>query len=1261
MTPVMPVMPVTPMTTITPAESRLGAPGWREFFDLLSDAVVVFDRSASIVLANTAALRLLPCEAGMSPDHLQAALGRDAVQWLHRAMAGSAGGASTLRVLLGIGRNAQLTWRRLDGQHGALHLVPDAVSSAATLPPSSHETSRTVYPGHSTRTNSATHPTQLASGRQAAGLRDAAGVFWDSPFPASFQGPDFRLIDVNQAFVEFTGYSRAQLIGLDVKKLHLPEDWPAVMARREQLKRSFGQADAGDLIDGRMIDASGRERRYRAARRTLVSTDGQVRYLSVLQDATAEHVAREHADRSMRELDHWFDLSPTGMVLFDDSGLLLQANPAFLELVGAVPVSLTDGPPGLRDLLLWGDSTELAQLQAGAMTAHGQAWITPPGEATRALRSTVRCYITAAGRRRYMAVVEDRSVEEERDLAQMQIGALMDTAGVGLATFQESSGWVRQRHAAPGRASSASGSASTAALQTISRDIVTPETLPEYEKLQLALRHARRAEVRYAISHPDLGQRWLLTRVEPATLSSGKRTTSVVTLDITQQHESQQRSDQLLREMSTILESATAGIAYLRGNALVRCNRRFEAMLGLPAGTVAGSDLQSLFGTYEATDRIAADAWQALREGTVYETEFDVPVKVGGVPMTRWYSLSVRRTGLVSAKIEAIAVLTDVTRLKKQQTELEILARDRELMFSLSGVGIAFIRGSRIQRANEALAQLAGCTVEHLSTLELADLFSDQAEFARRWPQVERDLRLHGRWTGERQMRVRDGRLRWVQVSKRLVTAGDASGGIIASYVNVNARHRAERTVTLQAERTRSILDSVLVGIVTVGDQGIEWMNRSARRMFGGSLADFTNLPIATVATPEADHPFRRTDYLTELIEGRAETFECRVQARDGRQFWIVGNVVSTARESTGRQLTYALLDMERRREAEARMSQVQVSLQRIIEAAPLSITLRDARTLRILQANEVAANNVHIPRAALIGRSPEEIFDPETAAHRRRDMEVALASRDVTKREYHTLQNGETRLWDTRYLPLSAGEGLEPDQLLMVATDVTEQRAAQEARFDAAIAQRDMLVKEVHHRIKNNLQGVAGLLQQIAQRKPEVASAIAEVVGQVQAIAQVYGLQVGTGGPLNLMNVVEAITVSVQRTFGRSIRFEVRGAQPQDWALPEAESIPVALTINELLTNAVKHSQNAPQAQVLCTLESGDTGVRVLVANIATLPAGFNVAGIPSGVSGLGLVRALLPRRSASLTLEQLGAQVVATVHLNPPAVVRVDAAAAP
>ncbi|MEP7102517.1 MAG: PAS domain S-box protein [Burkholderiales bacterium] len=1215
----------------TPPDPWSSAAGWREFFDLLSDAVVVLDGQARVVLANTAALRLLPCEAGAPIDQLRPTLGAPAIAWLKRAVAGEGGGGAPSEIRLADGRAATLAWRRLDAQHSALHLAPAGLAHG-------------------------TLPLQPAPRAQAlGGMREAIGFLWDSPFPTSLQGPDFHFLDVNQAFAEFLGRPRDQIVGRDAVEFQPEEDRPRILAARERIRASnTTRLPEPAMVEGRLIDAGGRERRYRVARRTLVDEAGRPLYLGVLQDATAEHVARERAERSLRELDDWFDLSPVGMVLFDERGLLLRSNPAFDALTGAPPVTLADATPELRTLLGWDDATGLAELEPGSLPVQRQGSVTPQGKAGRLLRAVLRCYRSAGGQRRYMAVLEDRSAEEERDLAQLQIGALMDTAGVGLATFQESSGWVRQGHTGRVRPSGAAGNA--AALQSIGRDLVAPGSIAEFERLQSALRLAQRAEVRYAIDHPELGRRWLLTRVEPATLASGKRTTSVVTLDITEQHETQHRTEQLLHELSTILESTTAGIAYLRGDVLARCNRRFETMLGLASGSVVGRTLEELFAGTDLTGRIVTDAWQALTEGTIYETEFDVRADAAGGEATRWYSLSVRRAGPSAGLPEAIAVLVDITRLRAQQRELETLARDRELMFSLSGVGIAFLRDGRIQRANQALAHLAGCSVAELSTLALSELFPDVDEFERRWSQTESNLRQYGHWTGERPLRMRDGRLLWVQVSKRLVTAGDPAGGIIASYVNVDARHRAERAVALQAGRTRSILDSVLVGIVTVGPQGIEWMNRSARRMFGGDLADFLNLPIATVATADPNHPFLRTEYLTELVEGQAETFECRVQARDGREFWVVGNVVSTARESTGRQLTYALLDIERRREAEARMSQAQAQLQRIIEAAPLAITLRDARTLRVLQVNGVAAANGLTTPEALIGLAPEQIFDTETAAQRRRDMEQALASPDVSTHEYRLERDGETRIWDARYLPLSTAPGAPPDQLLLVATDVTEQRAAQEARYEAAIAQREMLVKEVHHRIKNNLQGVAGLLQQIAQRKPEVAGPIAEVVGQVQAIAQVYGLQVGESGPLQLMSVVKAISESVQRTFGRPIRFAVIGPSAPQWMLPEAESIPIALTLNELLTNAVKHGAAAPQSELSCTLQCDEAEVTVTIANHGTLPPAFNLARIPGGVSGLGLVRALLPRRSAALALDQRGEQVLATVALKPPGVTRLD-----
>jgi PAS domain S-box-containing protein len=706
------------------------------------------------------------------------------------------------------------------------------------------------------------------------------------------------------------------------------------------------------------------------------------------------------AGAAPEELQQWFDLSPVGMVMVDEQGWLVRSNPAFAALVGRLPLALADADESLRELLGWDAE---ASSPADAVVERHASVALPDGQRRR-LAARLRVIEPQPGQRRLLAVVEDRSAEDERDLARLEIGALMDTAGIGVATFDESRGWLRSTaprlaDAEAGSASRAGAGASVHGAQAISRDLVDPPSLPEYERLQRALKSGERVQVRYAVRHPELGLRWLLTRVEPGRLTSGRRTLSVVTLDVTEQERSR---EQLL----------------------------------------------------------------------------------------------------------------------------------------------------------------------------------------------------------------------------------------------------------VQADRTRAVLDSVLVGIVTVREGAIEWMNRSARRMFGGELADFVGRPIDAVATDEGEHPLRRADYARVLAEGQAETFECRLRARDGRTFWVVGNVVVT-----GPQLTFALLDIERRRQAELRSAQTQASLERIIETAPMAIGLLDAATLRVLQLNQMAAAFLGCALDGAVGQPVDELFGAaaEEAAALRADLLQALATREVTQREYRRPggDGGAERVWDARYVPLRSTDAGGAGQLLLVASDVTAQRVAEAARLREEIAQRDMLVKEVHHRIKNNLQGVAGLMQQIAERRPEVAAVIKEAVGQVQAIAQVYGLQVGTGGPLRIRSVLEAIAASVQRMFGHPIGVEVQGSAAHRWALPEAESIPIALTVNELLTNAVKHGTGG---LVRCTLECGEAQVTIVVANAGRLPLGFDLARVPGGVSGLGLVRALLPRRHAALAIGTAGDEVHARVSLTPPVVLALE-----
>jgi PAS domain-containing protein len=260
-------------------------------------------------------------------------------------------------------------------------------------------------------------------------------------------------------------------------------------------------------------------------------------------------------------------------------GLIVRSNAAFEVLVERVPVLLSDAAPNCRRC--WpGTAADPARAGAGGAPVERQALVRLAGGRLRRLWRAPVAW-PPGGERRVMAVVEDRSAEDERDLAQLEMGALMDTASVGVATYDPTRGWLAPLHSAQGWWRRGPPAGGGSGLLGIGRELVDPASLPEYERLQRALRHGERAEVRYAVRHPELGQRWLLTRVEPGVLAGGRATTSVVTLDVTEQESAQRRNEQLLRELTTILDGSTAGIAYLRGAAAGALQPPLRAHAGL--------------------------------------------------------------------------------------------------------------------------------------------------------------------------------------------------------------------------------------------------------------------------------------------------------------------------------------------------------------------------------------------------------------------------------------------------------------------------------------------------------------------------------------------------------------------------------------------------------------------------------------------------------------------------------------------------------
>ena len=231
--------------------------------------------------------------------------------------------------------------------------------------------------------------------------------------------------------------------------------------------------------------------------------------------------------------------------------------------------------------------------------------------------------------------------------------------------------------------------------------------------------------------------------------------------------------------------------------------------------------------------------------------------------------------------------------------------------------------------------------------------------------------------------------------------------------------------------------------------------------------------------------------------------------------------------------------------------------------------------------------------------------------------------------------------------------------------SDITAFKDAQDAlrenekrneleRIQLIERQRDALVREVHHRIKNHLQGVIGLIRERGRTVPALAPVLEEAVNQIRLIADVYGLQSNRDGVQ--WTLERLVGMSVQLNLGaRRIIFDA--SLPDNFRsarLDQDDVVPLALAINELVTNAVKHSDatESDRPVNITVREGSDASCRLVIRNgPATLPPGFSLSDARNYGSGLELALTLLPRKIASLDVRQEGDGVVAELVISSPA----------
>jgi two-component sensor histidine kinase len=197
---------------------------------------------------------------------------------------------------------------------------------------------------------------------------------------------------------------------------------------------------------------------------------------------------------------------------------------------------------------------------------------------------------------------------------------------------------------------------------------------------------------------------------------------------------------------------------------------------------------------------------------------------------------------------------------------------------------------------------------------------------------------------------------------------------------------------------------------------------------------------------------------------------------------------------------------------------------------------------------------------------------------------------------------------------------------------EVRKRRRTQ-AVLEESLRDREILLRELHHRVKNSIQMLGGMLA-VARREagaPETRAILNEAARRLAAVGAVHQMLYRTDQIDSLQGdqFVENLSRSALRSFGAEARLSVKGTAEAQ--IPNDVAMPLALILNELLTNAVKYG--APDGSIRVGL-TGRGGVFEL--SVANSGATFDPAASSKRASGLGLVRGLTRQLGGSFVVER-------------------------
>jgi PAS domain S-box-containing protein len=389
---------------------------------------------------------------------------------------------------------------------------------------------------------------------------------------------------------------------------------------------------------------------------------------------------------------------------------------------------------------------------------------------------------------------------------------------------------------------------------------------------------------------------------------------------------------------------------------------------------------------------------------------------------------------------------------------------------------------------------------------------------------------------------------------------------VLSAIVDISARKKLE-------ERFRQVVESAPNAMVMIDAKGrIVMVNTQAERVFGYERTELLEQPVELLV-PERfrrNHPGLRAGFFVEpLSRPMGAGRDLYGMKKDGSEFPIeIGlNPIET---DDGPMVLSAIVDISGRKKLEERFRQV-------VESAPNAMVMIGPSG-RIEMVNAQAERVFGYERSELLGK-PIEILVPERFQRNHPGLRGGFFAEPLSRpmgagRDLYGMKK------DGSEFPVEIGlNPIETDEGTMVLSAIVDisDRKQKEERIQSALKEKDILLGEIHHRVKNNLQVIYSLLDLQTDRISDQAmlDILRESQNRVKSMALIHQTLYESKDfvQVDFSNFLDTLAPTLISSYGVDPEHITLTIKAVEVLLPINTAIPCGLVVNELISNALKHA----------------------------------------------------------------------------------------